>query len=184
MADIFETIKNDARKVWDDLKGDVEVLGEDLKAHDDAENVIYSWTNGDLLSFPYFADNASDKDRMMRSLAVMMMKDDQLVSPCDGTIASVQADHNTIAIALNKEIILAVKVCTSCADFTKDAQILVHPGEQVRQGQVLLRFDKAVQSKTKLLLAAPDTTQAFKELGFAPQMEPGAVQAGAKLISR
>lgn len=182
MSNFFEDVKNDVKGIWDGFKGDLESLGKDAKEHDEAENALYSWADGDVLTFPYWSENASEKDQIMRSLAVMMMKDNELVAPCNGIIAGISEADNTIAIALNKELTVAVKVCTSCTDFSKEATILVKKGEYVKAGQPLVSFASQIASKTKLLLITPEDDNEFKEYGLNPAVNPMNVKKGTKII--
>ncbi len=195
MADFFETLENDMKKGadaikkgWDDFTGSLKMAAEDMgkdeRAHLEAENALYTWADGDIHDYPYYFEHPADKDKIMRTLATIMMDDDELVSPCNGVIASIDEENNVIAIALEKEVVVAVKVCTSCVDFAKDAQIMVKQGEFVRLGQVLVRFSKKMQAKSKLLLVEPADTEAFKTLGFKPTAAKGTMEAGTKAISK
>lgn len=184
MADFFEKIKHAVEDGFDDVKKDVEKLGEDMRAHDDAENAIYDWANGDILTFPYFTENAAENDVVMKTLATILMKDDKVVSPADGMVAAIDEDSNMIGIALSREVVVAVKLCTKDADISKDCKVLVKDGDYVKKGQTLIQFDKEVSAKSKLLLIVPDTTDAFKQLGFKPAAKEGAAKAGDKLISK
>ena len=195
MADFFETLENDMRKGadeirkgWDAFKGSLKMaafdLGQNEKEHLEAENAIYTWTDGDVEDFPYFFAGASTKDQAMRTLATMMMRDDRLVSPCNGVVASIDENNNTIAIVVNDEVIVAVKVCTGSVDFSKEATILVKQGEFIHLGQPLVQFNQKMHAKTKLLLVKPACTIDLKAMGFKPAASKGTQQAGTKLISK
>ncbi len=194
MADFFETLENDMKKGasdiekgWHDFTNSFRMAAEDLgadeKEHLEAENALYTWADGDILDYPYWSEEAGEKDKMMRTLATIMMDDDKLVAPCNGVIAAVDENSNTIAIVLDKEVIVAVKVCTGCADFTKDAKILVKQGEFVRVGQTLAEFSSKIHAKSKLLLIRPDDTETLKKLGFKPAAAKGTMEAGTKAIA-
>lgn len=195
MADFFDTLKQDMekgadaiKKGWDEFTGSLKMaatdLGKDEKAHLEAENAMYTWADGDVLNYPYWAEEAGEKDTLMRTLATIMMHDDELVSPCNGVIASVDVKDNTIAISLSHELTVAVKVCTSCADFSKDADILVKQGDFVKLGQPLVKFSQKLKAKTKLLLVSPESTADFKNAGYKPTASTGTLEAGTKIISK
>lgn len=194
MADFFETLKADLHKGaedikngWDhfkdDLKDSAESMGEDERQRILADDALYSWSTGNVLAYPLWDNNAAEKDTMMKTMATIMMKDDKVVSPCNGVIGSVDEDSNTIAIVIGEDIIVAVKVCTGSVDFSKDAKILVKQGDAVKAGQTLVQFDKELEAKSKLLLVRPDTAEELAKLGFKPTGTTGEVKAGQPLVT-
>lgn len=150
MSNFFENLKNDAEKGWDDLKDSVERVDdayrENFENNTSDWHNLYSWADGDLIDLPVFSDNPSAKDKTMQTLAYMMMKDNELVSPADGTVTGIDEDNNTIAINLSDKLTVAVKVCVSAVSLkspeearsgrrsrqerTASCQICQNPGSQ------------------------------------------------------
>lgn len=180
MSDILNDLKNDAHKVWDDVKEAVHSVGENEEAYLDASHDLFAWANGDLLSMP-FAGNASEKDQRMKTLAVMMVKDKKLVSPVAGTVEAVSLPDNTITIAMNDGTVLTIKVCPGCVKLADEAQIVVKPGQSVKPGETLAEFAAPVQTKSKLLLTKPETFDGFTP---AENVQAGPVTPENKLITK
>lgn len=190
MSNFFENLKNDAEKGWDDLKDTVERVDKDYKENfennvNDWHN-LYSWADGDLVSFPVFDENPSAKDKTMQTLAYMMMKDNELVSPAAGTVTGIDEDNNTIAINLSDKLTVAVKVCVGSVSLKSpdEAKILVQEGETVKKGQPLVQFASTLEAKTKMLLTATGTLEQFRALEEKPARAAGPVKKGDLLITK
>lgn len=190
MSNFFENLKNDAEKGWDDLKDSVERVDdayrENFENNTSDWHNLYSWADGDLIDLPVFSDNPSAKDKTMQTLAYMMMKDNELVSPADGTVTGIDEDNNTIAINLSDKLTVAVKVCVSAVSLKspEEARILVQEGEAVKKGQPLVKFARTLEAKTKMLLTATGTLEQFRALEEKSAREAGAVKKGDLLITK
>lgn len=185
MSDFFETLKNDAEKGWDAVKEAARDIHDETEENLDDWHNLYGWANGDLVSFPVFSDSPSAKDQEMKTLAVMMIKDRELVSPASGTVTAVDVDNNLIAINISDKLTVAVKVCTGAVSLSSDlAHVQVKPGESVTKGQPLVKFSRLLEAKSKMILTATGTWDQFKALEEKPAREAGAIAKGDLLITK
>lgn len=164
------------------------------KKKDQAEQTVYidsavlpdilAWASGDVLRYPYQDEEVSEKDRKMRSLAVMHISDQGLYAPMAGTITAIDAAHNQLTIHNDSGLALTIKVCKSCVSLETGANMLVHAGQQVEAGDQLVDFGAVVHTKSKLLLAQPMPMDEFKALGYTPAHPCSLIEKGALLLTR
>lgn len=169
MNTFFENLEKDARTVVDKAKDAIHDIGENETDYIDAAHDLFAWANGKLISLP-FHETASEKDQQMKTLAVMMIDDDELVAPCDGVVDGINKSQNLISVSLSNGISVGVKVCTGSVSFENEADILVKDGEAVKKGQPLVKFTKPISSKSKLLLTSAQSTSDFANMGYHPAL--------------
>lgn len=190
MNEFMEKVENglkeageDIKEGWDSAKESFERLAADENAELAAYHDLFTWANGTLLATPYTDKEISEKDKQMKTLAVMLLKDQTLVSPAAGTIERIEPEQNTILLRTDGGQLFAIKVCLSAVSFLNDADILVDVDQPVTAGQPLVRFHKPIEAKSKLLLLEPQAFELFKGLGYTPAAKPGDVHAQEILIT-
>lgn len=190
MADFLEDVKNDLTKAWDDTKDIFEKAKDDYEATEEADEQaandyhdLFAWADGDLLAYPYQDENASDKDKAMRTLVTLKIHDQNIDSPVDGTVVSVDPIQNVIIVQTPMGNQLGLKVCTHSVDFEKDAKILVSVGQKVRQGDTLVHFIQPIEAKSKLFAVTPIDQVLYRE-GYKPRQSLGKVSQGEPVLVR
>lgn len=175
MNEFFDKLKQDAEKlgedaknVWEGAKDAFERDAANENAELGAYHDLFAWADGSLAAMPYTEQEISDKDQEMKTLAVMLVKDQSICAPADAAVKSIDPAKNTIVLRMSGSQAVAIKVCLSAVSFEKDAQILVKPGESVKRGQALVHFNHPIEAKSKLLLVEPETFADFTGAGFVP----------------
>lgn len=181
MNSFFEKLKDDASDLWQRTREAAAQIKDQEIGSLDAWHDLFAWADGSVMAYPFEQEDSSEKDQKLKTLAVMELKDDKIVSPCSGIVVSVSEKNNTIGISPAPEQIVAVKICPKCASLKKD-DILVKDGQWVHTGQVLAQFHQPVQGKSKLLLVKPETWKQAKDNGAASARTAGAVSKGDLLI--
>lgn len=191
MSGFLNTLKKDAKKLKEDVHDVLHEANETFEKDAEEEYETYSdyhdlfaWADGALISLPYTDEQISEKDKQMKTLAVMLVKDQVLCAPVNSTIKSIDPAQNTIVLQVNPEQTLAIKVCLSQVSFDRDATILVQPGQKVHTGDELVRFHHPIEAKSKLLLLEPKTFDHFKAKGYAPKAKPGKILHDEILITK
>lgn len=182
MNAFLEKLKTDASDLWQRTREAAQQIKDQELGNLDAWHDLYAWADGSVMEYPFEQEEPSAKDEKMKTLVTVAMKDDKIVAPCSGLIVSISRKNNTIGISPAPDQIVALKVCTHCADFEKDAQIAVHEGQWVHTGQILVSFDKPVESKSKLLLVRPESWKEAKERGALSYSAEGSVNRGDLLV--
>lgn len=178
-----EKIGDDVKEVWDSAKESFEQEAADENAALSGYHDLFAWADGSLLAMPYTDEQISSKDAQMKTLAVLLVRDRIVVSPCAATVARIEPAENTIVLDTDDGTALAIKVCLSAVSFESDADILVSIGQSVTRGQPLVEFRHPIEAKSKLLLLEPKTFGAFKKLGFLPAAEPGSISKDEIVIT-
>ncbi len=183
MANFFEKLKEDTKDFFESAKDSF----EDEAAAQDKElsgyHDLFAWADGTLLAKPYLDENASDKDKQMKTLLVLKMRSDRLLAPCDGTVVKVEPDQNTIVIRTDGGTDLGLKVCVGSVSFEKDAEIAAEAGQKVRKGDVLVTFTKPVEAKSKLFTLTPEDYVLYQE-GYLPVPSADTVRSGDPLLTK
>lgn len=184
MNEFFDKIKEDASNLWQRTREAAAQLKEREEEGMQYFHNLYAWADGSLTALPFEQKEPSEKDQKMKTLAVLSMTDDVLAAPCNGIVVGISPKNNTIAISPSADEIVAIKVCTGHVNFEKEAKILVKKGQWVHTGQMLARFDKPVESRSKLLLVSPKTWQEYVNGGAAGARQSGPVSKGDLLIAQ
>lgn len=177
MSDFLGKMKEEAEKVWDEAKSafENEALreNESLRPYHD----LFAWADGSLLALP---QAVQPDEKGMHTIAKMLIRGQNLVSPCDGTVVSIDKTSNTIVLKTLSGREIGVKVCVGAVDFTEAAQILVQTGQTVRVGQTLVHFETPIEARSKLFLINPDDSQAVASM--KPEVGSGEVRQGDRLL--
>lgn len=184
MADFFEKLKQDAENVWDKTKEAFAEEAQDEQALTQSYHDLFAWADGTLLATPYNSDAISPKDQAMKTIAVMIVKDDNLVAPVRAVVDKVVPEQNEISLRLGTGQVLTIKVCVGTLSFVTDAHILVKEGQEVQMGEALVHFDQPIEAKSKLMLTSAQSLEEFAMDGYIPAKEPGTIQKGEILITR
>lgn len=182
MADFFEKLKEGAEDVWDSAKKTFERDAADENAALSTYHDLFSWADGSMLALPYQEKEISEKDKQMQTLAVMLVKDKNLVAPCAGTVVKIEPAENTIILKTGPYDELGIKVCVGSVSFEKDARILVSAGQQVEKGDTLVHFEHPIEAKSKLFVLSPET-YAMAKSALMPAAKPGAIHHGELIIT-
>lgn len=166
MNEFFEKLKEDAENIWDGAKEAFEKEADRENESLEPFHDLFAWADGSLLALP----ESPEKDQKgFHTLAKMVIRDQNIVSPCDGVIQAVEPASNTLVIRTSSGQELGIKVCVGAVSFEKSAHILVDPGQKVAAGETLVHFEAPIKAKSKLFLIHPE-----RDAGSAAALKPAA----------
>ena len=136
---------------------------------------IKSWAAGEVSGRDYTSLSKEEKENIVKEIAKIVFKGNDLVSPCEGTIDKIDLDNNSIEIEMVNGLGLRLKVCKKNVDFKKDVTIPVKEGQHVISGQVIVEFKEPVETKSKLFITTPILVSNDYDLPYDVSLASGSV---------
>ena len=146
-------------------------------------NTMYSPISGEVKSLRQSKDKAVANGLLGRGILIDP-DDNKVYAPCDGEIVLIYETKHAIIIKSNAGIAILIHIGMNTGTLNgKGFKVFVHDGDKIKQGDLLLEFDKDMIINEGLQMVVPFVFPNLNENDFMAILTSGVTSANTPLIN-